>query len=175
MVLLTQEYSPDSSSESAGFITSHPSTAHSVCQYEIPTKLKPAIQPSEAGGSLDSCSQQTLKEGKLAFPQIFSQKRQHKAQNSQMGPPRWPHLKEGGDSGPMVGVQAPKHYLPAGPSSTVVPDGQNHWKWLLQKGEQVRKAFRKQRQSLGAVSALAGLEIQPLLCTVFLGFFWVAL
>lgn len=63
---------------------------------------------------------------------------------------------------PQLGVQAPKADLPP---QTVFLAGQNPWKRLLQKAEQVRKAFKKQRQSLEAVCALVGLEIEPLLST----------
>ena len=74
------------------------------------------------------------------------------------GPRRAP-FKQRGDSGAEVAVLAPK---PDFPPEIVLQAGQSLWKQLLQKPEQVGKAFRKERQSLEAVSALAGLETEPL-------------
>lgn len=64
----------------------------------------------------------------------------------------------------MVSVQAPKPDLP--------PETLLSWPKPLEvasaKSRAGGKSLQDQRQNLEAVSALAGLEIEPLLCIVFL-------
>lgn len=72
--------------------------------------------------------------------------------------PKRAHFKQGGDLGAVVGVWATK---PDRPTEIIIRAVQSPWKQLLQKTKQVGKTFRKQRQSLEAVSALACLEMEP--------------
>lgn len=90
---------------------------------------------------------------------------------------RRPHLKEGGDSGAMVAVQAPKLDLPP---QTVFWAGQSPLKQLLQKAEQVGNPSGNKDKALKLYLPWQALKYSP--CFVLFsfvlffggfGFFWV--